>query len=159
MKTNTMATNQELKFSTILLQAGKTATGIKIPDEIIEKLGAGKKPAIKVTINNFTYRSTVAVMGGAYMVGVSSENREGAKVKSGDKINVTIELDTEERVLEVPPDFQKMLTKNATAKNKFESLSYSGKRALVAPVANGKTEETRNRNIEKALKILLSNKK
>lgn len=62
-----MASNEKLKFSTTLLQAGKTATGIKIPDEIIEKLGAGKKPAIKVTINNFTYRSTVAVMGGAFM--------------------------------------------------------------------------------------------
>ena len=61
------------------MQAGKTATGIKIPEEIIEKLGAGKKPPIKVTINGFTYRSTVAVMGGAYMVGVNAENREGAK--------------------------------------------------------------------------------
>ncbi len=154
-----MASYQKLKFSTTLLQAGKTATGIKIPDEIIEKLGAGKKPAIKVTINNFTYRSTVAVMGGAYMVGVSAENREGAKVKGGDKIDVAIELDTEERILEVPADFQKILNKNVIAKKKFDSLSYSGKRALVAPVANGKTDETRNKNIEKALKILLSTKK
>jgi len=154
-----MATNQKLKFSTILLQAGKTATGIKIPEGIIEKLGGGKKPLVKVTINNFTYRSAVAVMGGVYMVGVNADNREGAKVKGGDKIDVTIELDTEERVAEVPSGFQKMLNKNAAAKKIFATLSYSKKKELVAPVANAKTDETRNRNIEKAMNILLTSKK
>ncbi len=151
--------NQKLKFSTVLLQAGKTATGIKIPDEIIEKFGAGKKPAIRVTINNFTYRSTVAVMGGAYMVGVNAENREGAKVKGGDKIDVTIELDTVERTIEVPGELQKALNKNSTAKKKFETLSYSGKKALIVPIANAKTVETRIRNIEKALGILITSQK
>jgi len=149
-----MATNQKLKFSTTLLQAGKTATGIKIPEEIIEKLGGGKKPLVKVTINNFTYRSAVAVMGGAYMVGVNAENREGANVKGGDKINVTIELDTEERIVEVPAEFQKQLSKNAAAKKMFDTLSYSKKKALIIPIANAKTDETRNRNIEKALSAL-----
>ena len=154
-----MATNQKLKFSTTLLQAGKTATGIKIPEEIIEKLGGGKKPLVKVTINNFTYRSAVAVMGGAYMVGVNAENREGANVKGGDKINVTIELDTEERIVEVPAEFQKQLSKNAAAKKMFDTLSNSKKKALIIPIANAKTDETRNRNIEKALKSLLASKK
>ena len=149
-----MATNQKLKFSTTLLQAGKTATGIKIPEEMIEKLGGGKKPLVKVTINNFTYRSAVAVMGGAYMVGVNAENREGANVKGGDKINVTIELDTEERIVEVPAEFQKQLTKNAAAKKMFDTLSNSKKKALIIPIANAKTDETRNRNIEKALRAL-----
>jgi hypothetical protein len=146
------------KFKTILLQAGKTATGIKIPDEVIEKLGAGKKPPVKVTINGFTYRSTVAVMGGAYMVGVNAENREGAKVKGGDLIDVTIELDTDERTVEVPTELQKALNKNSTAKKKFETLSYSRKKALIVPIANAKTDETRNRNIEKALNSLLTSR-
>jgi len=149
-----MATNQKLKFSTTLLQAGKTATGIKIPEEMIEKLGGGKKPLVKVTINNFTYRSAVAVMGGAYMVGVNAENREGANVKGGDKINVTIELDTEKRIVEVPAEFQKQLSKNAAAKKMFDTLSNSKKKALIIPIANAKTDETRNRNIEKALSAL-----
>lgn len=149
-----MSTNQKLRFSAVLLTAGKTATGIKIPDEIIEKLGGGKKPLVKVTINNFTYRSAVAVMGGAYMVGVNAENREGAKVKGGDKIDVTIELDTEERTVELPAGFQKALNKNAAAKKIFDVLSNSKKKALVIPIANAKTDETRNRNIEKAMKTL-----
>jgi Domain of unknown function (DUF1905)/Bacteriocin-protection, YdeI or OmpD-Associated len=149
-----MTTTQKLKFSTTLLQAGKTATGIKIPDHIIEKLGGGKRPLVKVTINNFTYRSAVAVMGGTYMVGVNAENREAAKVKGGDKIDVTIELDTEERTVNVPAEFLKRLYKNATAKKKFDTLSNSKKKALIIPIANAKTDETRNRNIEKALTIL-----
>ncbi len=149
-----MATNQKFEFSTTLLQAGKTATGIKIPDEIIEKLGGGKKPLVKVTINNFTYRSAVAVMGGAYMVGVNAENREAAKVKGGDKIDVTIELDTEVRTVEIPEEFLKVLNKNSEAKNKFETLSNSKKKALIIPIANAKTDETRTRNIEKAINVL-----
>jgi len=154
-----MATTQKLKFSTTLLQAGKTATGIKIPPAIIEKLDAGKKPAIKVTINGFTYRSTVAVMGGAFMVGVNAENRIGAKVNGGDKIDVAIELDTLPRELEIPVGLKKALDKNAKAKKVFGGLSYSRKKIHVLPIATAKTEETRNRNIEKALSILTETKK
>jgi hypothetical protein len=147
--------SQQLKFKTVLLTAGKTATGIKIPPEIIEKLNAGKKPPIKVTINGFTYRSTVAVMGGDYMVGVSAENREGARVKGGDKIEVTIELDTEPRVLVLPAEFKKVLDKNAKAKKVFESLSISKQKVHVLPIASAKTDETRKRNIDKAITALL----
>jgi hypothetical protein len=148
--------SQKIKFSTILFQAGKTATGIKIPDHMMEKLGGGKKPLVKVTINGFTYRSAVAVMGGVFMVGVNAENREGAKIKGGDKIDVTIELDTDERTVEIPADFLKVLNENDVAKKKFDLLSNSKKKALVIPVSSGKTEETRNRNIEKAMKVLLT---
>jgi len=155
-----MATNSaKATFKTILLQAGKTATGIKIPPAIIEQLGAGKKPPVKVTINGFTYRSTVAVMGGAFMVGVSAENRAGAKVNGGDKIEVTIELDTDKRVVEVPADFQKVLNKNLEAKKKFATLSYTKQKELVVPIADAKTEETKQRRIEKALSILIADKK
>lgn len=146
--------SQQLSFKTVLLTAGKTATGIKIPPEIIEKLNAGKKPPIKVTINGFTYRSTVAVMGGNFMVGVNAENREGAKVKGGDRIDVTIELDTEPREVELPAEFKKALDKNAKAKKAFESLSISKKKAHVFPIANAKTDETRKRNIDKAISAL-----
>jgi hypothetical protein len=154
-----MDTNQKLKFSTVLLTAGKTATGIQIPDDIIEKLGAGKKPLVKVTINDFTYRSAVAVMGGVYMVGVNAENREAAKIKGGDKISVTIELDTEERTVELPAEFKKQLDKNAAAKKTFDTLSNSKKKGLIAPIVAAKTDETKNRNIEKVINSLIEGKK
>ena len=143
-----------MKFKTVILRAGKTATGIKIPPEIVEGLGAGKKPPVCITINGYSYRNTVAVMGGAYMVGVNAENREAAKVKGGDRIEVSIELDTEVRTVEVPAEFQKVLNRNAGAKKIFDTLSNSRKKALTIPIANAKTDETRNRNIEKALKAI-----
>ena len=93
-----------MRFHTTLLQADKTATGIIVPDEVVESLGAGKRPPVKVTINGFTYRNTIAVMGGVYMVGVSAANRAGAGVAGGDEIDVEIELDIEPRVVEVPED-------------------------------------------------------
>lgn len=146
-----------MKFTTTLLKAGKTATGIEIPASIVEQLGAGKKPPVRITINGYTYRNTVAVMGGVFMVGVSAEHRKGANIEGGDEVEVTIELDTELRVVAVPEDFQKALNKNAAAKKKFEALSYSKKQGLVIPIKDAKTEETKNRRIKKAIELLTGN--
>ena len=147
-----------MNFKTAILRAGKTATGIKIPPEIVEGLGAGKKPPVCITINGYSYRNTVAVMGGAYMVGVSAEHRKAANVEGGDEVEVTIELDTQPREVEVPKDFQKALNKNAVAKKNFESLSYSRKNGLIIPVKDAKTDETRQRRIEKAIILLTEGK-
>jgi hypothetical protein len=143
-----------MKFKTTILQAGKTATGIKVPSEIVESFNAGKKPPVKVTINGYTYRNTIAVMSGAFMVGISAEHRKGANVNGGDKIEVNIELDTEQRVVDVPEAFQKALNKNAAAKKNFEQLSNSKKKWLTLPITEAKTEETKTRRIEKAIALL-----
>jgi len=140
-----------MEFRTTILQGGKTATGIEIPPEVVEALGSGRRPAVRVTMNGYTYRSTVATMDGKFMVGVSAEARENAGVSGGDTVDVTIELDTEKREVDVPDDFAAALAGDPTASAKFESLSYSGKLRLVAPVANAKKPETRQRNIDKAL--------
>ena len=148
----------KMKFKTKLLQAGKTATGIEIPDKIVESFGAGKKPPVRITINGYTYRNTVAVMGGVYMVGVSAEHRQGANVKGGDQIEVTIELDTQPREVVIPEEFQKALKKNAAAKKYFESLSYSKKNGIVILIKDAKTEETKQKRIEKAINNLQEGK-
>ena len=147
------------KFETTILTAGKTATGICIPDDIIEKLNAGKKPPVKVTINSFTYQSTVAVMSGKYMVGVSADVRAAAGVKGGDKLIVEIVIDTEAREVSIPPDFKKVLGKNAKAKKFFESLSYSRQKNYVTIIEQARTVETRQRRIEKSLADLIAGKK
>ena len=143
-----------MKFTTTILQGGKTATGIQVPDAVVEKLGAGKRPPVNVTINGYTYRSTVAVMGGKFMVGVSADVRERAKVAGGDRVDVEMTLDDKPRELPLPADFKKALDRNPKAKKVFEALSYSRKQRLVIPVEKGKTTETRERNIAKALKEL-----
>lgn len=146
------------KFQAVLLAAGKTATGIEVPANVVEGFGSSKKPAVKVTINGYEYRSTVAVMGGKFMLPVSAEHRTGAKIAAGDKLNVTLELDAAPRVLEVPQDFLDALEVDAAAKTFFEGLSYSNKRRFVLSIDEAKTPETRVRRIAKSVDSLRQGK-
>ena len=143
-----------MRFHTRILTAGKTATGIQIPNEVIESLGSSKRPPVRITINGQTYRSTVAVMGGEFMVGVSAENREKTGVAGGDEVDVDIELDIEPREVTVPADFAKALKGSAVAKKRFDGLSHSRKQSFVSGIEGAKTEETRERRIRKAMNEL-----
>jgi hypothetical protein len=143
-----------MRFRTTIELGGKTATGIRVPDEVVEALGAGKRPAVTVTINGFTYRSTVAVMGGVYMVGVSAENRAGAGVAGGDEVDVDIELDTAPREVAVPADFAAALDAEPAARRTFDGLSNSNKSWHVLQVQSAKTDETRQRRITKSVEML-----
>ena len=143
-----------MRFRTTVEQTGKTATGIEVPSTVVAGLGAGKRPAVRVTINGFTYRSTVASMGGRFMVGVSAENRASAKVAGGDVVDVDIELDTAPRVVTVPEDFATALEKESKAKATFEGLSNSNKGWHVSSIEGAKTEETRQRRIAKSVAAL-----
>ena len=142
------------RFRARVLLAGKTATGVEVPAKVVEALGSSRRPLVRVTINGHTYRNAIAVMGGKYMLGINSDVREAARVKAGDQIDVDVELDTEKREVEVPPELKKALTRDAATRKYFESLSYSEKVALVNPIANGKTVETRERNLAKAMAAL-----
>lgn len=143
-----------MRFRTTILQGDKTATGIEIPPEIVDALGAGRRPAVTITINGFTYRSSVAVLGGAYMVGVSAENRAGTGVKGGDVVDVDIALDTAPREVEVPPDFAAALDAAPAARATFDRLSYSNKSWHTLQLAAAKTDETRQRRLAKSIEVL-----
>ncbi len=143
-----------MRFRTTILQGDKTATGIRVPDEIVEALGSGKRPAITVTINGFTYRSTIAVLGGQYMVGVSAENRAGAGVAGGDVVDVDIALDTVPREVIVPDDLAAALAAEPDARRTFDGLSNSNKGWHVLQVTGAKTDETRQRRIARSVEAL-----
>lgn len=140
-----------MRFKTTLEQSGKTATGFRVPAEVVEALGRGKRPPVVVTINGYSYRNTVAVYGETYMVGVAAEHRGPARVQAGDEIEVDLELDTAPREVDVPEDLLAALEVNAGAKRFFESLSYSNKRRLVLAVQDAKTPETRQRRIDRTI--------
>ena len=143
-----------MRFHTTILQSGKTATGIRIPDAIIEGLGTSRRPAVRVTIRGYTYRSTVAVMGGAYMVGVNADNRAGAGVAGGDEVDVDIELDTAPREVAVPADFAAALDAEPEARLTFDKLSNSNKGWHTSQIEGAKTDETRQRRIAKSIATL-----
>jgi hypothetical protein len=145
-----------MRFRTTIQQSGKTATGIQIPEELVEGLGAGKRPPVRVTVNGYSYRSTVAVLGGRYMVGVSAEHRAAAGVAGGDEVDVDIELDTTPREVDVPADLAAALDADPKARRTFDELSYSNKSWHVNQVTGAKTEETRQRRIERSVASLKS---
>ena len=143
-----------MRFHTTILQGGKTAAGIEIPAEVVESLGAGKRPPVTVTINGYSYRSTVAVMGGAYMVGVSNEHRAASGLAAGDEVDVDIELDTAPREVSLPADFAAALAAEPAAAATFEKLSNSNKGWHTYQLDHAKTDETRQRRIEKSIAAL-----
>lgn len=137
-------------FTTTLQQAeGLNATGINIPAEVIAALGTQKRPKVKVTVNGYTYRNTVAVFGDVFMVGVSQAHREASGLKAGDQIEVTLELDTEPRTVEVPEDLKAALSEKAGAMDKFDALAFSRRKEFVRQVEEAKAQETRERRIAK----------
>ena len=143
-----------MRFRTTIQQGGKTATGIQVPEEVVQALGSGKRPAVTVTINGYSYRSTVAVLGGRYMVGVSAENRAGAGVAGGDEVDVDIELDAAPREVRGPADFAAALDAEPEARRTFDGLSYSNKSWHVLQVEGAKTDETRQRRIARSVDVL-----
>jgi bacteriocin resistance YdeI/OmpD-like protein/uncharacterized protein DUF1905 len=143
-----------MRFRATIEQGDKTATGIEIPAKVVASLGPSKRPAVRVTINGYTYRSSVASMGGRFMLGVSAKVREAAGVAGGDKVDIDIELDTEPREVTMPPDFAAALDRHAGARRFFDGLSYSNKKRFVLPIEEAKTAETRQRRIAKAVSKL-----
>ena len=134
-----------MRFRSNVTLNGKTATGIRVPDEVVERLGSGKRPAVTVTVGDHTYRTTVASMGGEFWLPLSAENREAAGVAAGDDIEVRIEIDTAPREVTVPKGLAAALKRDPAAKTTFDALSYSGKRRYVLSVEGAKTDETRGR--------------
>ncbi len=143
-----------VRFTTTLLQSSKTATGISVPDEVMTALNAGKAPKVSVTINGYTYRSSVATVNGGPMIGVSEAVRQASGVKGGDTIDVDVVLDTAPRTIEVPADLASALDANPAARATFDKLSFSNQRFWVDPINAAKSDETRQRRIEKAVATL-----
>ncbi|GAB3143664.1 YdeI/OmpD-associated family protein [Amycolatopsis sp. NPDC004378] len=147
-----------MKFRTQVLLGGKTATGLPVPGDVLEALGAGKKPAVTVTLGGHTYRTTVGSRGGQFLVPLSGENREKAGVAAGDEVDVEITLDTAPRELEIPEDLATALAADPAAAERFAKLSYSAKQRFVLPIGQAKTEETRQRRVAKVITDLRAGK-
>lgn len=145
--------SKPITFHTTILQTGKNTAGIQVPEEVMGKLGAGKQPLVRVTINKYTYRSAVAVMGGKYMISFNPQHRKAAGVQGGDEADVTLELDLEPRTVEIPGDLRDALTK-ANALDAFEKLAPSMKKEYVRQVEEAKAQETRERRITKIVEKL-----
>lgn len=135
-------------ITTILKGSNKDTTGIIVPNEVVAALGSSQKPLVKVTLNGYTYRSSVAKMHGEYAISLSKEHRIAANVQGGETLEITLELDTEPRVTSVPNDLKQALEK-AGLYEKFEQLAASKRKEHVRQIEEAKTAETRERRIVK----------
>jgi hypothetical protein len=143
-----------MRFRTTIQQTGKTAMGFEVPPAVVEALGAGRRPPVTVTINGYTYRNTVAVMGGAFMIGVAAEHRAPAGIVGGEDVDVDLELDTAPREVTVPSELAAALDAAPDARATFDRLSYSNKSWHVLQVEGTKNPDTRARRIEKSVAAL-----
>jgi hypothetical protein len=143
-----------MNFRTTVLQAGKTATGLRVPDALVEALGSGKRPKVVVTVAGYRYRTTVAPMGGQYLVPLSAEHRTAAGVAAGDEVEVDIELDQAPRVVELPDDLAAELGRDAQASRYFHGLAYSHRKEWVRWICEAKRPETRRIRLDKTMAAL-----
>ena len=142
-----------MRFETTMFLSGNN-TGIEVPPDVIDALGAGRRPAVRVTVNGYDYRSTVAVMGGRYLIPFSSDKRAATGIRGGDPIVVDLELDTAPRTVEVPEDLATALDAAPGARQAWDRLAPSHQKAHVTAVESAKAAETRQRRIAKAIEML-----
>lgn len=145
-----------MQFQARIQLDGKTATGVRVPDDVVAALGAGKRPRVRVTLGGYSYQTSVARMGGEFKFPVSAAVREETGLSAGDEVLVHIELDTASRELTVPAELAAAIERDADAKQAFERLSYSNRKRHVLAVDGAKTAETRQRRIDRVLNELRS---
>ncbi len=146
-----------VSFDTTIVGSA-TKTGIAVSKAVIEQLGAGQRPGVEVELNGYRYRTTVGVMSGRHLVGVSADVRTAASVQLGDAVRVTLTLAASPRTVEIPADLAAGLDAAPGAHSFFESLSNSLQRMHVDNVVGTKTPETRQRRIDKCIALFLDAK-
>ncbi|WP_091161027.1 YdeI/OmpD-associated family protein [Geodermatophilus africanus] len=141
-----------MEFRTTVVQSGKTATGLQVPDDVVAALGGGRRPPVTVTLGGYGYRTTIAPMGGAFWIPLSAEHREAAGVRAGEEVDVRVELDTAPRETPLPEDLAAALDEDARAF--FDGLAPSHRKEWVRWVVEAKKPETRAARIEKTAEAL-----
>jgi len=140
--------------TTLLKDDTLDATGIVVPAEVVAALGGSKRPAVSVVIGDYTYRSTVASMGGMFLIPFAQEHRARTGLGPGAAIEVTLELDTAPRTVDVPADLAAALDARPGARDAFDRLSYSARKEHVRQVETAKAADTRSRRIERIIDAL-----
>ena len=137
---------ETVRYTTTMALIGRN-TGIPVPDDVLERLGGGRRPAVDVAVNGYRYRGTVGSMGGRALISFSSEHRSRSGIAGGDGLDVELALDTAPRDVAVPADLAAAL-EAAGAADRFAGLAPSRRKAHVTAVEQAKAPETRKRRIE-----------
>lgn len=144
-----------VSFRTTLSATGGNNVGIVVPEEVVLGFGRGKRVPVVVTVDGgYTYRTTIASMGGQYLISFNAQTRAATGRGAGDEIEVTLEVDDAPRTVEVPAPLAAAFTEDAAAATAWAALSYSKQRAHAESIEGAKAEETRARRVQKVLDAL-----
>ena len=136
------------------LESDQGACFIRVPPQTLTALGEGKRVPVRVTLNDYTYRTTIAVYGGKSYIGVRREVREAAGVAAGDPLTVGLEYDAQVRTVDLPQVLRVALEADAATAAAFEKLSYTRQKEFVQWVTGAKRAETQRRRMEQAMAML-----
>lgn len=147
-----------LKLTTTLAKRGPAAA-VVLDDEQVAQIGEGaKRFPVRATVNGYTWRTSVARMGGEFLLGLNREVRQGAGAEAGDTVEVEIELDEAPREVEVPEALTSALAADPAAKQAFDGLAYTHRKEYARWIAEAKRDETRERRVSEALERLRQGK-
>src|SRR5215471_14624504 len=149
-----------MSSQTITVQIYRDGAMCFIPVPFDPKAVFGRVRApVKVTLNGYEYRSTIAAMGGVTCIPLRKSNREAAGLNGGETLTVNIELDTEAREVRVPAELERELQASKAARDKWQTLSYTHKREHVEAIEGAKKEETKARRLANTMRLLREPKK
>jgi len=148
--------SEPVSFDTTIRGVGNNA-GIEVPADVIEQLGAGKRPPVLVKVNGYEYRNTVGVMGGKHLISVNAAVRKDSGLAAGDAVTVTLTVVEEPREVDVSADFTAAMD-DAGVRPFFDALSNSLQRMHADLVAGARAPETRQRRIDKAVGLFRDGK-
>ena len=146
-------------FFAIIQNAGGGGAFVEVPFDVEAAFGS-KRPKVKATFEGVPYRGILTRMGTEHhLLIILKEIRAKIGKTFGDEVKITVELDTEPRVIEIPKDLMKELKKDKNAKAFFDKLSYTHQREYVMWINEAKRDETRQNRIVKMIKMLKDGKK
>ena len=148
-----------MRFRTTVELGGRTATGLAVPDDVVAALGAGRRAPVRITVGAHTYRTTVAVMDGRFLVPLSADNRQAAGVAAGDEVDVSIELDSAPREVDVPDDLDQALAGEPAARRFFDDLAFSHRKEWVRWITEAKRAETRAQRVARTVEALVAGRR
>lgn len=126
-------------------------TGFRVPESVIAELGAGKRPKVVVRVGDATLRTSIAPMGGCYLIGLSKANKALTGVEAGRTYPLDITLDTAERTVAIPAELADAFETDAALRQRWDALSYTNRREAAESIEGAKKPETRARRVAATL--------
>ena len=143
-----------MRWTGELGKGGGNTAGFVIPDDVVDALGGGRRPKVTVTIDGYAWRSSIANMGGQFMLGVSQAHRAASGLTPGETYAVDLELDTAPRTVDLPDDLARAIDAQTGARARWDALAFTHQREQVDLVEGARKPETRTRRIERCLAML-----